>query len=631
MRALIALVLAASVAHADDIDTKYVSGELRGTTAVFHARYTLKIVGPTYAWGTSTLLIPDGAAVTNIVVTAPDGTHRLDLIEAEKAKKKFEAINDTLGGKRWAILVEWHGLSVDVSYAAPHDATLSIEIELQMPTCFDRDVRYAHVPATWKTVLSPYLRHRVGKNLELGRCRIDSGGDAEEVFVAFPSAELARKPAGPDRIGANAARIDLGEAHVARLELAIAKTLGEVPRDLATVIVVDGSRSMTPAQLEAQRELVKAYVRAAGETQVQLVAYTRTARALLPSWTSARTAMTRLDRELRAIAPRNGSNLDAGLTEAARWLEKTSGTKRVVLLTDNRLSRDLRARFDSLHKLLPPDALVHLVRVDEAPGLEREPGFGDKLAEPSGGMALRVGLPDDGTPIDATMLVRPIRIDELDITAPGWKRFSQTLQTTCNSTLDEGQACTWWAEGDAVAAPLAVEGKIWGTRFVRVVTPDGTRKTELARELSSMNVLDDDAFDRAQKLSRAASNAWSFYAEWGPRGGYELGSMSLRGGGHCCHHASSMSPPQVRIGHAVLNKLPIVDLSPQFEHVVARCGLGEGHVEASIELTGAEIVEVRVLAPPDVAACVENEIWDTAVSPPPQQLFQTSSRIVLVH
>ena len=631
MRALIVLVLAASVAHADDIDTTYVSGELRGTTAVLHARYTLKVVGPTYAWGTSTLLIPEGAAVTNVVVTAPDGTHRLDLLEAEKAQKKFEAINDTYGGKRWAMLVEWHGLSIDVSYAAPHDATLSIDVELQMPTCFDRDVRYAQVPVSWKLVLSPYLRRRLGRNLELGRCRIDQGGDLEELFVAFPSAELARKPAGPDRVGANAARIDLGEAHVARLEIAIAKTLGEVPRDLSTVIVVDGSRSMTPVQLEAQRELVKAYVRVAGETQVQLVAYARTARALLPSWTSARSAMTRLDRELRAIAPRNGSNLDAGLVEAARWLEKTSGTKRVLLLTDNRLGRDLRARFDSLYKSLAPDVLVHVVRVDEEPGLERDLGFGDTLAEPTGGMAVRVGLPEDGTSIDATMLVRPIRIDGLDITAPGWKRFSNMLQTTCDSALDEGQACTWWGEGDAVAGPLAIEGKIWGKRFVRVVTPDGSRMTELARELSTMNVLDTDAFDRAQKLSRAASNAWSFYAEWGQRGGYELGSMSLHGSGRCCHQSSSMSPPQVRIGHSGFAPLPIVDLSPQFEHVIARCGLGEGHVEASIELTGAEIVDVRVLAPPQVSRCVEDEIWDTAVSPPPQQLFQISSRIVLVH
>jgi glutamate dehydrogenase/leucine dehydrogenase len=73
--------------------------------------------------------------------------------------------------------------------------------------------------------------------------------------------------------------------------------------------------------------------------------------------------------------------------------------------------------------------------------------------------------------------------------------------------------------------------------------------------------------------------------------------------------------PTVTIRH-VNGPLPLVDLSPQFAHVITRCGLGEAHVEATIELTDHEIVQVHVLAPPAVTRCVEDEIWETAVMPP---------------
>ncbi|MDQ3335877.1 MAG: VWA domain-containing protein [Myxococcota bacterium] len=635
MRALVVLALLGGVAHADEefdpeVDASYVSGELRGTTAILNARYAVKFRGPGYAMSTTTLVIPDGARATVVVVHAPDGAHRLDLLDAEKAKAKFAAINNKLGEKRWALLVESRGPSLELSFAAPRDATVMVDVELQTPTCYYRDARYVQVPVQWKSVLSPHLRSRFGKLVDLATaCRNDSSGETDELWIAFPSAELARRPAGIDRIGTNAARIDLGEAHIARLEVAVSQRLGEVPRDLATAILVDGSRSMTSATLEAQREVVEAYAKAAGDTQIQLISYARTARPLLASWTTARTARARLDRELRAIAPRNGSNVDAGFMEAARWLAQTTGTKRVVLVTDDRLSRELRARFNTLAKLLPEGTLVHVISVDEFSVFERDQhGPGVTLAESTGGIAVRAGIPE--TPIDATMLLRPIRIDSLELTTPGWKQFKEPLSTTCGDSLDEGRGCVWWGEGDAIAGPVAIEGKLWGKRVTRVVTPDASREAELARELVGMNILDERATERAHEKSRAAGLKWSFYAEWGQPGGYELGNMSIHGG-HCCHSGRTIGAPQVRIGHVISGRaLPTIDLSPQFAHVISRCNLGDAHVSALLELTDAEIVAVAVIAPPAVTRCVEDAIWETMVTPPDPRMFQTSSRIVLV-
>ena len=630
MRAFAILAALASTAVADEqpdpeVKIAYVSGELRGANATFHARYTVKLGGPTYAMATVTLMIPERAVATSIVVNAPDGVHRLDLVEADKARSRFSAINDKFGEKRWAMLVEANALSLDLSFAAPRAATFSVDIDYAMPTCYFRDARHAQLPDDWRGAMSAHLRSRYGKAPELDRaCNRVEDSDTEQLWVTFPTGELARRAPGIDRVGANAARVDLGNTHVARLELMLSKNLGATPRDLATAILVDGSRSMQPAQVEAQRELVRAYVRAAGDTQVQLIAYARTARALLPSWTTARTAMPRIERELAAIAPRNGSHVDVAFIEAARWLAQTSGTKRVVLVTDARLSRRLHATLETLAKLLPAGALVHVVTVDDASPLTRDSDtIMAKLAEGTGGIAARSGIPEQT--LDATMLVRPIRIDALDITAPGW---DDTLDTTCETTLDEGTGCTWWGQGTSVAGPIAIEGLIWGKRIRRIVTPDGARGIELARELVNMRLLDDDAGDRAERIARAATRSWAFYGEWGQPGGYGFGSASFHGG-HGSFRTRATPAPTVRIGQ-VHGPLPLVDLSPQFAHVISRCHLGEAHVEAKIELTEAEIVEVHVLAPPAVSRCVEDEIWDTAVTPPDPRMFRASSRIVLV-
>src|SRR5687768_16120870 len=101
-------------------------------------------------------------------------------------------------------------------------------------------------------MLSPHQRR--GPN-SIGRsCRNDQGDTDDHLWVAFADPSLVGKPR-EQRLGANAARIDVGEAHLARLEVAVAKTLIEQPHDLATAILVDGSRSMRSDQVEAQRAL----------------------------------------------------------------------------------------------------------------------------------------------------------------------------------------------------------------------------------------------------------------------------------------------------------------------------------------------------------------------------------------
>lgn len=627
-RAVLALAVAAGTAHADpdpDPLPASVTATLRGSVAVLHARFALALEGPQLARATTVLAIPDEAAPTAVVVHAPDGVHRLALLAADEARTRFSAIDrEGTGASRWAVLVEAQRGAIDISYAAPRTATVVLDVELELPTCFFRDARHARIPAAWRRALAPGLRAVPGR--ALAAC--DPATD-DELWIALPTREVANRPAGAGRLAAHAARVDLGEGHLARLELALARRLGDLPRDLATAIVVDGSRSLTAAQREAQRAIALAYARAAGETRVQLVAYARTARALLPAWMTARTALPHLDRAVRAIAPRNGSNLDAGLVEAARWLARARGTRRVVLVTDERVPARLHATFDTLARLLPAGTLIHVVAVDEAGELSRtQEALGTALAESTGGIAVRVGADPDP---DATPLVRPVRIDDLAIEGPGWRRFASAQPGSCGTTLDEGHGCTLLAEGDALAGPLLVEGRIWGRRVQRIVTPDLGRRVELARVLMDSPLLDDRARSRARTLARAANAAWAFYGAWGRPGGYEIGSMATRGSS-CCDSASASHVAQVRVTTGRPRPpLPVHDLSPQFAHAVTRCGLGDAHVEAALELTGDEIVGVQVVAPAAVAGCVEDAIWDTALVVPPADRFRIDPRVVIVH
>jgi hypothetical protein len=615
-RALLVLVLC-TPAFADDdpaVTLAYISGSLRNTTAVFSARYTMKVHGETFTMGLTSLPMPVRGAVTAIVVHAPDGDHALGLLPAAKARKQFEDETTEDSARGWALLAERRFDSLELSVAAPRSATLTIDVTVEMPTCFFRDTRFAEIPLAWKSALSP--------NLVTRRRACDRSPDSEAGhFVAFPTTE-----ANPERIGTNAARVDLGDAHLAELEVVAATKLGEIPDDLATVILVDGSRSMSAEQYEAQRAFVKAYARAAGTTQLQVIAYARTARALLPAWTPGRIA--KIDRALATLAPRNGSNIDVGFIEAARWLAQTSGTKRIVLLTDEQLSRRLNRELDDLAKKLAPDALVHVVGIDAVGALRRDRGMiGNTLAESTGGIAMRAGVPDDNNPLDVTELLRPMRIERFEITAPGWRR-SSSVTTSCRDELVEGTSCRWLGEGDVVAGPLAASGYIWGKKWSRVVTPNPERAAELARSLLADGLLDDRVVERARRIARAANEGWSFYGEWGGRGAYHRGSIGLHGfstrGGRMGFH----SAPSVMFGRSLGGKLPDFDLAPQLVQVIGLCNLVDVEAEIEVETTLSEIVEVRVLAPPSVSRCVEDAVWDTAISVP-APLRRTNTRVVL--
>jgi len=630
---------ARTVVHATDTgastEVVAVRGELAGAVATFRVRYIATVEQPGYGNLIETLELPMTALVTAATVRRDGATHRLDLVRAEDATRKWGALADgdeapaarhAPGARRSAVLIEGSAGSVTVSMASPRAGRVELELELAMQTCFFRDARYVVVPATWARHTRGGPRTVAKPSDELAAaCAFTADG----AWLAFPAPEVARRRSG-DRIGAFAGRLVAGEDHFVRLEVDLAATLADLPHDLATVLVVDGSRSMTTEEREAQRELVVSYLRKAGATRVQVIAFARTARPLLPSWTAASRAVERVDRELRALAPRNGSNLDLGLAEAGAWLERIEGTRRVVLISDERMASRLQeTQPATLKRALPAGTLVHVAAAGGGgDGVMRDDGTAlAPLAAATDGISVRVQKGDDRT-IDATMLVRPISIDQIVVTAPGWTQLAPPTElaicgTQGDDTLAEGRACSWWGHGDVTSGPVAIAGLVWGRRITRVLRPDPAHGLEVARELSiAATSLDPTLEDRLDKMARGVNAQWSMYGEWGGTGGYLEGFGFGISGGSCCGGGSFSTVDHVGIGTFSGRYLAPENLSAQLAPAVAACKLEDATARADVEMTMLEIVEVivrvdgRSRTDPNelrrLQTCIEDAIWDAS-------------------
>jgi len=621
-----------------DIVPALVHGKLEGTTAVFTARYVIPVAAPRYMLASAGVDLPTLGIVTAAIATTNGVAHPLGMLPAEDAATKFATLSSSEEGvvagrdKTNAVTISGSDGRAEIGLAAAHAGVITIDMTIVSPTCFYRDARYVSVPAAWRKTADRALRKvPIDAKAVSAACGTRSD-DPDAVFtswIGFPAPDVARKPSG-DRVGAVAARLPLGEEHIVRVELSLAGELGDVPRDLATVLLVDGSRSMSPDEAEAQRQLVASYLRAAPASRVQVLSYARRTVPLLPGWTTAAQAAARVDRGLRAIAPRNGSNFDVALADAATWLDRIQGTRRIVLFTDERMAERLDATSPTtLKRLVPPGTLVQVVAVDAVSKAPRrdETARLAPLAAATDGMAVRAGPLDEPLLHDATLLVRPISMDRIHVKAPGWEPLEMPVsRVRCGEELDEllheGESCTWWGEGDTSSGPVVVEGLVWGKRVQRLLRPDANRARDVARELSARESLDEKLRPRVDEIARAVNSHWSLYVQWGGRDTYDAGvgfGMTGGSGGGCGCDASV--GPGGRGFTVGVGRQPL-DLATQLRPLLAACHVESTRVSATLEMTFLEIVDltVNIDATSDVPAadrrkqqtCVEDALWDAA-------------------
>ncbi|MBA3463909.1 MAG: VWA domain-containing protein [Deltaproteobacteria bacterium] len=638
-----ALVFAGS-AHAwsrrtadQELSPALVKGKLEGPIATFTVKFVVPVDKGTYGQQHSSIELPPKGMVTSATASLNGVTHSLAMLPAEDAEKKFNALSadeehPPVGRKASAVLMSGSQGTVGVSVAAANGGVLTLELTVASPTCFFRDRRWINVPEAWAASAEVALRKLVDQDGPNAACMSNGSTDVprgEGVWMAFPAPELTGRRSG-ERIGTFAGRVALGDEHVTRFELDLSAKISDVPRDLATVILVDGSRSMFAEELETQRQLVMSYLRAAPDSRVQVIAYARRVKPLLPGWTTASQAAPRLDRELRAMAQRNGSHFDIGLAEAATWLERVEGTKRVVLITDERMAGRLEGTPPAtLKRALPAGTLVHVVAVggssDQPPSRDEDTKLAP-LAAATDGMSVRAGKLEDPRKLhDSTLLVRPVSLDFVKVKAPDWTQITPMADDVAcgdeeSHEIAEGDSCTWWGQGDASAGPVIVEGLLWGKRIQRFVQPNLAHGRDIARELSVLGTLDEPLLEKAHLLARAVNEKWSLYAQWGGRAGYEDGfGLGMSGGGRggiCCGTVGTIGRGS---GTGSYREPP--DLAKQLRPLLAACEVETVDVRATLEMTLTEIAELTVtMNHPDGTPsatkrkrqqCVEDALWDS--------------------
>jgi hypothetical protein len=596
------------------------------TSATIRATFRLDVTGPaTEHENQLSIPVPQGSVITGAVVRSKDHVQRLALERVGTVDEKFAALAarpGREGHRTWAIRVDAANGQATVGIAAPRDETLTLDVSFEAATCFVDDVRHVAVPEAWLAAIPQGLVPARAREELDEVCSVGGGGG----WIALASRELGKRPAGAERVGVTAGKLTLAKMDIARLEIALAAELTAIPRDLHTAIVVDHSRSLTPAQRENQRAIVEAYLRAAPNSRVQVIGYARTAEPLLPGWMLASRAATRVDRAIRALPPRNGSNLDDALAAAHAWLASTHGTRRVLVFTDERLVPRINDDPLALQPLLPDHTLVHVVDVSGGNGTltRTDDAVLAPFALATGGMAV-TGGPDDNGDIDAMPLARPTSIDNLAITGAGWQEKPQRDTRPCAlgfaSALAEGQSCVWWGDGTQASGDVTITGALWGTTITKIVQPDVRGGRGVARILSTLSDLDSEIMQEVETAAAAANSVWSLFAMWGPRGGYgdAEGFGSFGTSGSCC---STSSVHDIGIGVGTVAMMPDRELQRQLAGAVARCA-PRAQVTVVVETTLDEIASVKVDAADHDRAiedCITDGVWDTFVSlvmPPP--------------
>ncbi len=614
--AVLALVTALPVRAQAGEAPDSVTAKLAGTRVHLQARFAFEIDQPGVSLDGLAFPIPEHAVVTAGAVVIDGVRHRLALERAEEADHAFAAL--TLkpadhGERAWAFLVDQPGTEVAIDVLAPRAAHAVLELALDAPTCFYKDVRYLALPASWEQRMPPALRTapRAPDDEITAACRVEA--DEGRRWLGFVVPHLREQPAGVRRIGTIAGRLPLESTHLAHVEIDLARELGDVPGDLHTAIVFDHSRSLTADELDIQRAIVAAYLRAAPASRVQVIAFARRAQALLPSWMTASHAGPQIDRAIRALPPRNGSNLDVALGEAMAWLARVRGTKRIVVFTDEQLPVRLFSG-TVLRDLVAGGVLLHLVHPSMSGlGLERDDELDlAELAKQTRGIAVR-GAVGDADTVDATLLVRPTSLDHLTIGDGGWQLAEDfTDARQCGDSLAEGETCSWWGRSDGGGGPISIKGQLWNQPFERVVRPDPSHARELARTLSVMQVLAPELQTQVDRLALAINSVWSLFGTWGGSGGYEdlggfgtTGTGSFTTGGSVTDFVGTVGP-----GTGTL------DLRRQLQPAVDSCRPGAARASVHVETTHEEIVDVAVeVAPanPVLHDCIVEAVWDTTL------------------
>jgi hypothetical protein len=440
-------------------------------------------------------------------------------------------------------------------------------------------------------------------------------------LVAGQQAELTLDREAPPRLGGRLALVPLANHRAFwshRVEAAA--RLSRNPVGAQVVVLIDASRSLDPADLQAERQLAAAYLSHLPDARVHVAFFDRTLRPLGDGLTSRDDALARLSQA--RIDLRNGSAVDLALAHARRLLDEAPGNrpKRILLLTDTRTRSSLRdARLTQL--MVDSGALVHVATVVSRRGETSLSRDDEHLwahhARSSGGLFwwARTAAPDSQSLRDlAEELVRPVRLDRLVWSLPGLtEKAADPVISGFPVTLAEGEGQGLTSVIGVTPGSLRVEGELWAEKIRLELHPDAAESRRAAAFAAATSVSGDASeadLIALANLGGAVSPYHSLLAESpGPHPSPGGGGMSTSGGSRCgcggfgTHHGGDVGTFS-RDHHELIDRL---------RAAWRRCSPGGGSGVVAVETSFREIVDIPSIeldgADPGARACLEQAAW----------------------
>jgi hypothetical protein len=557
-----------------------------------------------------------------------------ELLEAEAAAARYQELTG-LGGyyPKDPALLSWRGqteLALQVFPVAP-GTDKTVEYTLEMPASWSEGRWHIELPSLGTEALPAEITLVPSEGLD--QLFVDGEVVARGHRLTLDQDfEIALAPTEPSPYVLSLASVDTGERALAHWQVVLAPKISTIPSDARIVLILDLSRSLEDAELEAQRRVAISYLEHFGDpalaAEVALLGFDREVHELSQGFVSATQAMQLLtDAPLRR---RNGSDVGLALGRAADLLADAGkrDARRIVLLSDFETASRLRP------SVLAPTvarskAIVHLVAVSdtETPELWRDDAHDwSSLAAGSQGVMWSASAPtqwDDAEQRELGRevfeeLARPVRIDQLAVSVAGLPEDYDCC-SGYDVTLDEGEGIEELALVETSAnqlSQLIVNGVVWNTPLRETAKPSKAQGdrwsafvfgSELVWQLSEPEMM------TLAMRGRAVSPVTSYLAiEPGVRPStegletWETGGLGLIGTG------GGGSGIGIGLGHArpSFNKQGWLEI--ELRDGWARCGGRNIAATVALETQTAEVLEVVVTqanADAKLQSCMEQVVW----------------------
>ncbi|MBW2525056.1 MAG: VWA domain-containing protein [Deltaproteobacteria bacterium] len=549
-----------------------------------------------------------------------------DLMEAEAAAAKYRELTG-IGGyyPKDPALLSWRSqdhLKLQV-FPCPPDAHKSVEYTLALPTSYHGGRHHLSLPRMGTDWLPANVRvhpERNGDRLWLGKRALAHGARLRLGDDGYGDLELA--PGRPPRLDGALAVVPFAKQRVlTRYRIEAAPELSALPRRARVVVLLDGSRSVRPAQLEASVAAASAYLSHFRDARVEVLTFDRAVHRRYGRF--VRPSVARADLETYRPTLHNGSYLDRALAEAGQLLsrEPAETPKRIVLLTDGRARSSLTTERLAASARAHP-AIVHVGLVAaRAPSLGRDDEHDWAAAvRPTGGLVWQAAAspdPADGARMKKVYeeLARPLRLHRLRLNVSG----ADAPESWAPGVLDEGESLVSESIRPDALRWVKIEGELWAEPVRQVLVPDAAEGKLWAALVFGSDLLyglSEPEMMTLAKRGGAVSPVTSYLAiEPGVRPsteGLDWGTGSGFGSGHGrLGRSHRASPARVRAGSAFD---PEAFLRDKLGEAWQRCGGGPGTAEVTLETTLDEVVDVpsiRLDSGPDpvAARCLEEGVW----------------------